>query len=260
MQRPKNYLEYNKNAWNHLVKSGNRWTLPFGDEIIQAAKNGEWKIVLTPSWPVPHEWFQTSGKKLLGLASGGGQQCPVLAAAGFEVTVFDNSQEQLNQDILMAEKHQLNIKTIQGDMADLSVFADESFDIVFNPCSTGFVPDVKKVYKEVGRILKKGGVFMTGFTKPVYYLFDIKLAESGVFTLKYSSPYSDLDSLDDEELSVFLNQNEPVVFGHSLEDHINGQIQAGLEITEIREDNWGGNNPIDKYFPAFVATRAVKKY
>jgi len=260
MERPKNYLEYNKSAWNNLVKSGNRWTIPFSDIIIQSARNGDWKIVLTPSLKVPHDWFKASGKKLLGLASGGGQQCPVLSAAGFDVTVFDNSQEQLNQDNLMAEKHSLDIKTVQGDMADLSVFADESFDIVFNPCSTCFVPDVRKVYKEVARILKKGGVFMTGFTKPVYYLFDVKLAETGVFTLKYTSPYSDLASLDDEELKFFLDQNEPVVFGHSLEDHINGQIQAGLEITEIGEDSWGGDNPMDKYFPAFVATRAVKKH
>ncbi len=241
------------------MKSGNRWTLPFSDEIIQDAKKGEWNIVLTPTLHVSHEWFQAPGKKLLGLASGGGQQCPVLAAAGYDVTVFDNSQEQLNQDNLMAKKHHLDIKTMQGDMADLSVFADESFDIVFNPCSTCFVPDVRKVYKEVSRILKKGGVFMTGFTKPVYYLFDVKLAETGIFTLKYASPYSDLISLNDEELKFFMDQNEPVVFGHSLEDHINGQILAGLEITEIKEDSWGGDNLIDKYFPAFVATRSVKK-
>nr|HMT29378.1 class I SAM-dependent methyltransferase [Bacteroidia bacterium] len=197
-------------------------------------------------------------KKVLGLASAGGQQCPVLAAAGFEVTVFDNSQNQLEQDAKMAEKHQLNIKTVQGDMADLSTFEDESFDIIFNPCSTGFVPDVVAVYKEAARVLKKGGVFMTGFTKPVYYLFDVKLVEEGVFTLKYSSPYSDLDSLSDEELDMFVSKNEPVIFGHSLEAFINGQLQSGLSLTHLFEDSWGEGNPIDKYFPAFVGTRAVK--
>lgn len=258
MSRPQNYLEYNRNAWNHQAKSGNRWTLPFSDEVIEMARKGEWQIVLTPFKPVPMKWFTPPGTKVLGLAAAGGQQCPVLAAAGYEVTVFDNSPEQLLQDQKMAEKHRLNIKTVQGDMADLSAFADESFDMVFNPCSIGFVPDVVAVFKEVARVLKKGGVFMTGFVKPVYYLFDVKLVEEGIFTLKYSAPYSDLDSLSDEELNMFVSKNEPVVFGHSLEAIIDGQLQSGLSLTNLYEDTWGEGNPIDKYFPAFVGTRAVK--
>jgi SAM-dependent methyltransferase len=260
MEKPNDYLEYNRNAWNHLVSSGNQWTIPAGDDVIVAARKGMVNIVLTPTKPVPANWYPAKGSKVLGLASAGGQQGPVLAAAGFDVTIFDNSPAQLEQDRIMSEKFNLSIKTVQGDMADLSVFADESFDLVFNPCSTCFVPDVIQVYKEAARVLKKGGIFMTGFTKPVYYLFDIALAEKGIFTLKYESPYSDLTSLSDDELKFFLDQNEPVVFGHSLEAHINGQLKAGLQITEIMEDNWGGNNPIDKYFLPFVATRAVKSF
>ena len=145
-------------------------------------------------------------------------------------------------------------------MADLSVFADESFDMVFNPLSIAFIPDVLPVYREVARVLKPGGIFLTAFTKPVYNLFDIMLVEKGIFTLKYSSPYSDIKSLDDEELKFFMDQNEPLVFGHSLDHYINGQLKAGLMIMEIMEDNWGGTNPVDKYFPAFVAVRSVKGF
>ena len=259
MDKPSNYLDYNRNAWNHLVRSGNRWTKPFDDQTINDARNGKWEVVLTPHTPVPLHWFPSPGSDLLGLASAGGQQCPVFAAAGYHVTVFDNSPEQLNQDKVMAEKHGLRITTVQGDMADLSVFPDNSFDVVFNPCSTCFVPDVKKVYREVARILRPGGVYMTGFTKPVYYLFDIKLADEGIFTLKYHSPYSDLESLDEQELKNFIDKQEPLVFGHSLEALINGQIQAGLMITDMFEDRWGDDNPIDRFMPAFVATRAVKR-
>ena len=259
MDKPSDYLDYNRNAWNHLVRSGNRWTQPFSDQVIQEARNGKWDVVLTPKKPVPHDWFPPAGSKLLGLASAGGQQCPVFAAAGFEVTVFDNSPEQLNQDKMMAEKHGLDIKTVQGDMADLSVFADNSFDVIFNPCSTCFVPDVRKVYLEAARVLKPGGIFMTGFTKPVYYLFDIKLAEAGDFRLKYHSPYSDLESLSAEELDIFLKQQEPVIFGHSMEALMGGQLEAGLSLTHLFEDRWGDNNPIDRYMPAFMATRAVKR-
>lgn len=258
MKKPENYLLYNREAWNHQVRSGNRWTRPVSDELIALARTGKYNVVLTPQKAIPHHWFPAKGSKLLGLASGGGQQCPLFAAAGFDVTSFDNSSEQLKQDELVAQKHNLNIKTFQGDMADLSVFKDETFDVVFNPCSTAFVPDVVRVYKEAARVLKKGGIFMTGFTKPVYYLFDIKLAEKGIFTLKYKSPYSDLESLDEYELNSFLEQNEPVVFGHSLEAHIDGQLKSGLMLTDLFEDTWGENNPIDQYFPPFVATRAVK--
>jgi len=260
MERPKDYLEYNRNAWNQQVRSGNQWTVPVSEEVIAAARNGVVNIVLTPVKPVPANWYPAKGSKVLGLASAGGQQGPVLAAAGYDVTIFDNSPAQLEQDRLMSEKYNLGIKTVQGDMADLSAFSDESFDFVFNPCSTGFVPDVVKVYKEASRVLKKGGIFMTGFTHPVYYLFDVALVEKGIFTLKYQSPYSDLTSLNDEELKFFLDQNEPVVFGHSLEALINGQLQAGLQITDLMEDNWGGNNPVDKHFPPFIATRAVKSF
>jgi len=259
MNKPENYLEYNREAWNHQVRAGNRWTKPFGNELIEKARNGKFDVLLTPSTPVPMEWFPAKGAKLLGLASGGGQQCPLFAAFGFDVTVFDNSSEQLKQDQIMADQHHLNIKNVQGDMACLSMFDDESFDVVFNPCSTAFVPDVIPVYKEAARVLRKGGIFMTGFTKPVYYLFDIKLAEEGIFKLKYESPYSDLKSLDDFELDGFLKLKEPVVFGHSLEAHINGQLKAGLNLTDLFEDKWGDNNPVDRFFPAFVATRAVKR-
>ena len=258
MDKPQNPIEYNREAWNHQVRSGNRWTKPYSDEIINNARAGKWEVVLTPFKPVPSEWFPAAGAKLLGLASAGGQQCPVFAAAGFDVTVFDNSPEQLKQDEIMAKKHHLQIKTVQGDMADLSVFENETFDVVFNPCSTGFVPDVIPVYKEVSRVLKKGGIFMTGFTNPVYFLFDVRLAEEGIFRLKYHSPYSDLKSLSHDELSHFLRQHEPIVYGHSLEAHINGQLNAGLNLTAIYEDIWGNNNLVDRFFPAFVASRAVK--
>lgn len=252
------YLDYNRKAWNHLVRSGNKWTQPVSDDIIAAAKEGKWNLILTPTKSVPQSWYAAPGSRVLGLASGGGQQGPVLAAAGYDVTIFDNSPAQLEQDHLVATRHGLKLTTIQGDMADLSVFPDASFDMIFNPCSTAFTPDVRRVYKEAARVLKPKGIFMTGFTQPFYYLFDVRLVENGIFTVKYHQPYSDLESLSDEELKVFTDQSEPVVFGHSLEDHFQGQMDAGLFMTAMYEDIWGGENPADKHFPSFIALRAVK--
>ena len=84
--------KHNRVAWDRQVEDGNPWTIPVSEADIAAAREGRWKIVLTPSKAVPKEWFpDLEGVDLLCLASGGGQQGPILAAAGANVTVLDNS-------------------------------------------------------------------------------------------------------------------------------------------------------------------------
>ncbi len=104
--------------------------------------------MLTETKPVPRAWFpEMRGAEVLCLASGGGQQAPVFAAAGAKVTVLDNSPEQLAQDRLVAEREALDLRTVQGDMSGpLVCFADESFDLVFHPVSNLFVPEVRPVW------------------------------------------------------------------------------------------------------------------
>ena len=106
---------YNRNAWNRYVDGGESlWTQPVSPEIIARARKGDFSIVLTEQKPVPCEWFPPlNGLDTLCLASGGGQQGPVLAAAGSNVTVFDNSPRQLDQDRFVAEREGLtNLKTV----------------------------------------------------------------------------------------------------------------------------------------------------
>ena len=67
-------------------------------EAIEEARQGRWEIVLTPTKPVPRDWLEVEGRHVLCLASGGGQQAPILAAAGATVTVLDNSPKQLERD------------------------------------------------------------------------------------------------------------------------------------------------------------------
>ena len=104
--------------------------MPVGSEAIAAARGHRWEIVLTPVKPVPRAWFREplAGREVLCLACGGGQQGPILAAAGARVTVLDNSPAQLAQDRLVAEREKLDLRLVEGDMADLSAFADQSFD------------------------------------------------------------------------------------------------------------------------------------
>ena len=248
----------NRAAWDSKVEKCNRWTIPVSSDEIALAAQGNWKIYLTPAKPVPREWFQDlDGLEILCLASGGGQQGPILSAAGALVTVFDNSPKQLVQDRLVAEREGLNIVTIEGDMRDLSIFSDESFDLIVHPVSNCFVPEVKKVWMEAYRVLRSGGELISGFINPVDYLFDEKQAGKGIYHLKYKMPYSDLSSLSKEERIQIYGEAAPIEFGHSLEDQIGGQLDAGFVVTGFYED-CRNNEKISEYMPSFMATRAIK--
>lgn len=258
-------INYNKRAWDHQVRSGNQWTLPVGEKDIALAREGQWSMVLTPSKPVPMEWFPQkdgmfSGVKILALASGGGQQVPILAAAGADVTVFDNSPLQLKQDQLVADREKLTIRTVEGDMRDLSIFDDESFDFIIHPCSNSFVPNILPVWSEAYRVLKKGGTMITGFTNPVLFAVDPELDQKGIAQFKYKIPYSDLTSLTDEERNKYINNNEPLCFGHSLEDQLGGQMNAGFNLIGFYEDYWNSqeSGTLNSFLPCFIATRAKK--
>lgn len=250
---------YNREAWNREVEGGeNRWTIPVSHEVIEKARQGEFSVVLTENIPVPHRWFPSlKDADVLCLASGGGQQGPVLAAAGAKITVFDNSPSQLQQDQIVAEREALVLRTVEGDAADLSAFADESFDLIFNPCSTVFMQDVRMVWKECYRVLRYGGILMTGAMNPIHYIFDLYKMDDGILEVRHSIPYSDLTSLSKEELDDYLAKNLPVEFGHSLTDLLGGQCTAGFVITDMYEDIMS-DSPLANYHPNFIATRALK--
>ena len=246
--------KHNSSAWDGYVEKEDRWTVPVSEQELEQAKLGKWGIVLTPKKTVPHNWFpKLKGLKILGLASGGGQQGPILATLGADVTIFDNSEKQLKQDETISKQNNLGIKTIQGDMRDLSIFEDGCFDLVFNPCSVLFVDNVLPIWKECFRVLKPNGILMTGLMNPLAF----QLHEKNL-SLIYKQPFSDIDSLPKEELEELIKNNEALVFGHSLTDQIGGQLLAGFHITHMFEDDWGGDNPMDAYFPAFIGTRAIK--
>src|SRR5258708_880391 len=147
-------IEYNRRAWDSLVERGNEWTIPVSREVVAAAREGRGGIVLTPRRPGPKSWLPPlAGARVLCLGGGGGQQAPILAAAGAKVTVIDNSQRQLAQDRLVAEREGLDLVTVQGDMRDLGRFPARSFDLVVHPCSNCFIPEVHDVWGEGFRVL-----------------------------------------------------------------------------------------------------------
>lgn len=257
-KRLKNIRSYNRRAWNHQAELGNQWTIPVDPPVIAAARKGIFSILLTEQKAVPHDWFPPlAGLDVLCLACGGGQQGPVLAAAGARVTVLDNSPRQLERDRLVAERERLSLNTIEGDMRDLSAFKDESFDLIFHPVSNVFVPNIRPVWRGAYRVLRPGGILMAGFMNPSYYLFGTQEEEQDALVVKFSIPYSDPESLSAEELQICESDGIPLEFGHSLTDQIGGQLDAGFRLTGFYEDTMP-ESPLSKYTSVYMATRAVK--
>ncbi len=256
-----NIFQYNQDAWNQQVKQGDRWKVPVSSEVIAKARAGDWSVILTPRKPVPRSWFPKDlrGVRILCLASGGGQQAAVLAAAGADVTVFDASPAQLGQDRLVAERDALTIELVQGDMRDLSCFNDGQFDLIFHPVSNCFVEQVRPVWKECHRVLREGGHLLAGFTLPIAFCFDPVLEERGILQVKYSLPYSDIGSLNDQERRRYTDKNEPLCFSHTLDDQISGQLELGFAMIGFFEDLHSEGAPTAKYnLPMFMATRTLK--
>jgi SAM-dependent methyltransferase len=255
-------LAHNRAAWNHQAVSGSRWSTPVGPDVIARARDGEVEIVLTPTRPVPAQWLgDLAGARVLGLASGGGQQMPVLAAAGARVVSLDLSEVQLARDLGVAARDGLPLAAVQADMARLP-FRDGAFDLIVNPVSVCFVPDVRAVWRECARVLRPGGRLLTGFINPAFFLFDADEADiRGRLVVANRLPYDerDLDRLPPGRRAEIEN-GETVDFSHTLTDLIGGQAAAGLAIVDLYEDGWTSDaeQPLDPYMPSFVATLAIK--
>lgn len=254
--------EHNRAAWNGYVDGGNLWTRPVGPEEVAAARQGKVVIVLTPTKPIPQAWLGSlPGKDVLCLASGGGQQGPILAAAGARVTVFDNSPRQLAQDRFVAERDDLEMVLVEGDMRDLSALADASFDLIVHPISNVFVPEVRPVWRECFRVLRRGGALLAGITTPHVYLFDYdEVQRTNQLVVRFKLPYSDLERFSPEERQRYLEQGNALEFSHSLDEQIGGQLEAGFLLAGFYEDNdrpeW--NELVAQYMPTAFATRALK--
>ena len=251
-------VAYNRAAWDREVDSGNEWTRPVGPEVIARARAGDWSVVLIGHKPVPRDWFpaELAGREVLCLASGGGQQGPVLAAAGAAVTVFDNSPRQLSRDEEVAAREELAIRTVLGDMRDLTALADASFDVVFNPVSNAFCPDLGPVWRESFRVLRPGGILMSGFMNPDVFIFDITaLDERDELVVRHRLPYTTLDLPDDERLRTY--GTGPIEYSHSLTEQIGGQLAAGFTLTHLIEAPHHADATA-RYLPGYIATRAVK--
>jgi SAM-dependent methyltransferase len=250
-------VAHNRTAWDREVAAGNEWTRPVGPDVIARARAGDWSVVLIGYQPVPRDWFPAglAGAEVLCLASGGGQQGPVLAAAGASVTVFDNSPRQLSRDQEVAAREGLAVRTVLGDMRDLGALRSGSFDLVFHPVSNVFCPDIAPVWREAFRVLRPGGVLLAGFMNPDLYIFDAAALDRGELVVRHRLPFSTLDLPDAERRRVY--GDGPVEYSHSLTAQIGGQLAAGFALTHLAEAPHHAD-VTSAYLPGYIATRAIR--
>ena len=154
-----NYTDVNARTIDKWTDNGWEWGVPISHEAYENARNGKWDVVLTPIRVVPHDWFspfirneRLDSVKLLGLASGGGQQMPIFAALGADCTVLDYSERQLDREREVAEREGYAINIVRADMTKRLPFENDSFDVIFHPVSNCFVEDVYHVWNECYRI------------------------------------------------------------------------------------------------------------
>ncbi|OZM57336.1 SAM-dependent methyltransferase [Lottiidibacillus patelloidae] len=253
-------IEQNKTAWNNKVIENVSYTRAVSKETIKRCKQGDWEITVTTEKSVPRKWFPVNlnGVKILCLASGGGQQGPILAAAGADVTVVDISDKQLEQDQFVATRDKLTIETIQGSMTNLHFFEDESFDIIVHPVSNLFVAELMPVWKEAYRVLKRNGTLISGFTNPLLFIFNDDEEMKGNLKVEHSIPTNSIANLNESQKKEHIKAKRTVEHAHTLEDQIQGQIDAGFMITGFYEDDFGGRRMIDNFIKTFIATKATK--
>lgn len=254
------YLEFNRQRWNRVAaKRGNPYTVPITHEELMRSQKDPIRVYLTVGAPVPAEWFQKAkGRRLLGLACGGGQQGPVFAAKGYETTIMDYSEVQLESDRAVAEREGLSLKTVQADMTARFPFEDGSFDIVFCPVSNVYIEDLQNMWRESYRVLKPGGLLMVGYMNPWIYMFDLDVVWGCPDTepaLRYSLPYN--SRLLEKEGVVVIDPEYGYEFSHTLEEQIRGQLKAGFAMIDFYESK-DARNRLSRYASDYLANLCVK--
>ncbi len=215
--------ETNRRAWDSLVRQRQRFTRPADDadfaNPLAAVDGAGW---LGPS---------IAGLRVLCLAAGGGRQSALYAAAGAQVTVVDLSPEMLALDRQVAAERNLEIRTVEASMDDLSMFAAGAFDIVIHPVSTCYVPDVSAVYREVARVTAPGGLYISQHKQPGSMQADVQPSAGGY---ELTEPYYRTGPLPAVEGSP---HREPgtLEFLHRWEELLGGLCRVGFVIEDLIE-------------------------
>lgn len=246
------YQDANAAAFDRWIEEGWEWGVSITHEAYERAQAGDWRVLLTPTKPVPKEWFgRIKGRKILGLASGGGQQMPVFSALGADCTVLDYSDRQLQSERDVAQREGYEIAIVKADMSRPLPFPDGCFDMIFHPVSNVYVREVKPIWRECFRVLKPGGVLLAGLDNGINYIVDED--EERIVNALPFDPVK-----NEDQLRQLREQDAGVQFSHTAEEQLGGQLEAGFVLTDLYEDTNGEGRLHELHIPSYYATRAVK--
>ena len=228
---------YNEARWEALVEADALFTRPMLDLDEAAAR----EYLGLERLGVPGD---LAGRKVLCLAGGGGQQSAAFALLGADVTVLDISSGQLSRDREAAAHYGADIRTVQGDMRDLSALHGAAFDLVWHPYSLTFVPDSRVVFGEVAKAVAAGGHYYLMCANPSFSGLTHHSWNGEGYSLR--QPYADeaVTSYPDQDWVYEQPADEepvrrPVEYRQTLDRLVNGPIAEGFTLrflAEVRDD------------------------
>jgi len=188
----------------------------------------------------------------------------MFASLGLDVTVYDLNPQQLRTDRRTARRYGLSLECVEGDMMDLSALYGRDFDLVYHPISSLYVPDIRKVYREVFEVLRPGGYYWVEHWNPAQMQLSETLPWDGeayriVYQQDTGEPLAWEMSTEKGKSAISWN------YIHSLDALIGGVCEAGMVMLRFGERHDGnpsarpGSNPhMAAYLPSFYATFAMK--
>ncbi|MBR9682839.1 MAG: class I SAM-dependent methyltransferase [Candidatus Aenigmarchaeota archaeon] len=171
---------------------------------------------------------KVKGKKILEIGCGGGQCSIAFAKEGANVTGVDISEEQLKYAENLAKKNKVKVKFVQSDVQTLKQFKSNGYDIVFSTWALQYIPDLKKCFKEVHRILKKNGLFVFSFGHPFHENINPKTTK-----LKYN--YNKPGKVVETETWADGKKHTFIMFKRRISDIYDAIVESGLTLEKILE-------------------------
>ena len=179
-----------------------------------------------------HPIKSLDGLDVLCLAAGGGKHGPLYAAAGARVTVVDLSPAMLALDRAVARERRIDLEIIEGSMDDLSMLAPSRFDLVVHPVSTCYLPVVAEVFREVARVTKSGGTYVSQHKSPASLQATLFPGAAGRYEL--AQPQTIPGPLPPASPSR-LREAGTREYVHSLAAILGGICRAGFVIEDVAE-------------------------
>lgn len=223
---------YNRKRWRALAARNALFTRPHLDLDPAAARYRVDPDALLGD---------LSGRDVLCLAGGGGQQSAAFALLGASVTVADLSPEQLDRDLQAAEHYGYTVRTLQADMRDLSALGGASFDLVYQPYSIGFVPDAAEVFAQVARALRSGGTYYFAVANP--FTLGLSPAEWDGKGYSLRLPYVAGAEVETPDQPWAYGSHEPVMlpppacreYRHTLAGLVNSLVGLGFHLSHVSD-------------------------